>query len=99
MLELATPWADVSYATQKGGKDLSGVALFEHPANPGYPHPGWILRKYAFLGQSWPHTANHEMKPGDKVELRFRMLVHRGDAAAAGVAAAFEGYTKAITGK
>jgi hypothetical protein len=39
------------------------------------------------------------MKPGDKVELRYRMLVHRGDAAAADVAAAFEGYTKAITGQ
>ena len=99
MLELATPWADVSYATRKGGDQLSGVALFEHPSNPGYPHPGWILRKYGFLGQSWPHTATHEMKPGDKVELRYRMLVHRGDAETAGVAAAFGAYTKEITEK
>jgi hypothetical protein len=99
MLELATPWADVSYATKPDGKKLSGVALFEHPSNPGYPHPGWILRKYGFLGQSWPHTATHEMKPGEQVELRYRMLVHRGDANAAGVAAAFDGYTKSITGK
>ncbi len=99
MLELATPWADVSYATKPKGDTLSGVALFEHPSNPGYPHPGWILRKYSFLGQSWPHTATHEMKPGEKVELRYRMLVHRGDANAAGVAAAFDGYTKAVSGK
>jgi hypothetical protein len=99
MLELATPWADVSYATKKGGDALSGVALFEHPSNPGYPHPGWILRKYSFLGQSWPHTANHEMKPGDKVELRYRMLVHRDGADKAGVAAAFDQYTKEATGK
>ncbi len=99
MLELATPWADVSYATQKGGDKLSGVALFEHPSNPGYPHPGWILRKYSFLGQSWPHTASHEMKPGDSVELRYRMLVHRGDADAAGVAKAFEEFTKGVANK
>jgi len=94
MLELATPWADVSYATKPGGGKLSGIALFEHPSNPGYPHPGWILRHYGFLGQSWPHTATHEIKPGETVQLRYRMLVHRGDAKDGGVEKAFEAFAK-----
>ncbi len=93
-LELATPWVDVSYAVEAGGDTLSGAAVFQHPGNPGYPHPGWILRHYGFLGQSWPHTKEHVMPPGDAVTLRYRLFVHREDAQAADVAAAFEQYER-----
>ncbi len=91
-LELATPWVDVSCAVEAGGDTLSGAAVFQHPGNPGFPHPGWILRHYGFLGQSWPHVKAHVMPPGDSVTLRYRLFVHRGDAQAANVAAAFEQY-------
>lgn len=91
-LELESPWVDVSYATTPGGESLSGAAIFQHPDNPGYPHPGWILRHYGFLGQSWPHTVAHVMAPGDSVTLRYRLHVHRGAAAEAGVESAFHLY-------
>ena len=94
VLELASPWADVSYATQPKGEQFSGAAIFQHPDNPGYPHPGWILRHYGFLGQSWPHSKDHALEPGASFTLRYRLFLHRGTADEAGVAAAFLAYEK-----
>ena len=91
-----TPWVDVSFATEKGGDTLSGMATFQHPGNLDYPHPKWILRHYGFLGQSWPHIKGYELKPNDSVTMRYRLFVHRGDAEAANVADAFEAYEKAM---
>ncbi len=94
VLRLESPWADIAFRKKKGRKDKSGLAIFQHPANPGYPHPGWILRKYGFLGQSWPCDQPHTLQPGERVELRYRILVHRGKSGPAGVAEAFRKYVE-----
>ncbi|MDZ4861351.1 MAG: DUF6807 family protein [Candidatus Hydrogenedentes bacterium] len=83
-----TPWVDISWGT--GQK--RGVTMIQHRDNPGYPHPGWMLRHYGFLGASWPHTASHTLNPGESFALRYRVIVHEGDAqtyGAADAAAAF----------
>jgi len=92
--EFPSPWADVSFATEEDGKILSGMAVFQHPGNQGYPQNKWILRHYGFLGHSWPHVQGYELKPGASVSMRYRLLVHRGDADAANVASAFEQYQR-----
>ncbi|HUW61075.1 MAG TPA: PmoA family protein [Candidatus Bathyarchaeia archaeon] len=88
-LRCETPWADVSWTA---GEKTSGLAIFQHASNPGYPFPGWIFRHYAFLGVSWPHEQTHELPPGQSFRLKYRVYVHRGNAAEATVAAAFEKY-------
>ena len=90
-LRCDTPWADVSWTA--GGK-TSGLAIFQHVSNPGYPFPGWIFRHYAFLGVSWPHEQTHQLQPGQSFSLKYRVYVHSGSAADAGVAAAFQEYAK-----
>jgi hypothetical protein len=77
-----TPWADVSWASAESGEE-AGLAILQHPANPGYPHPGWIFRHYSFLGVSWPHEESHAIAPGEGIVLRYRMYIHEGDADAA----------------
>lgn len=91
-LSLETPWCDVSFPVAENSPVLSGVAIFQHPANPGYPHPGWILRHYGFLGASWPHTIAHPLAPGESVELRYRILIHKGGAEDARVSELFREY-------
>lgn len=76
-LRFDTPWADVSWKSD--GAD-TGVAIFEHSSNPGYPFPGWIFRHYGFLGASWPHEQEHLVKPGESFQLRYRLYIHNGDA-------------------
>lgn len=92
-LRFDTPWADVSYPVKPNGP-LSGAAIFEHPSNPEYPFPGWIMRHYSFLGASWPHETTHTMQPGESFELRYRLLVHRGNAEEAKVAEAAQKYAE-----
>jgi hypothetical protein len=75
------------------------MAIFQNPRNPGYPHSGWILRHYGFLGQSWPHTKSHVMQPGDSFTLCYRLYIHRGKAGAAAVENAFQDYEKESTTK
>lgn len=95
VLSLETPWCDVTFPKERGGEAVSGVAIFQHPGNPGYPSDGWILRHYGFLGASWPHSDPHPLAPGESFRLRYRMFVHDGNADDAGVARAFEEYTAA----
>lgn len=90
-LRWPTPWTDVSFPTTPEGP-LSGVAIFQHPDNPDYPHEGWIMRHYAFLGASWPHETTYILEAGAAFTLRYRLFVHRGDAEEAGVAAAHAAY-------
>lgn len=88
-----SPWADLS-SPQGFGLPHSGVAIFQHPKNPGYPHEGWLLRHYGTIGASWPCDSPHRMAPGEAVELQYRLYVHRGDAAEGKVAEAFAEYEK-----
>ncbi len=88
-----TPWADHSSRTGDGGP-WSGVAIFQHPANPGYPAKNWTLRPYGFLGAAWPGESNHRMEPGETLELRHRLFVHRGTAEEAGVAERFKRFLR-----
>lgn len=83
-----TPWADISWGTT----DKRGVAIVQHPSNPGYPHPGWIIRHYGFLGASWPHNDPYTLKPGESFTLRYRLIVHEGDAVSAGIAEAAKAF-------
>lgn len=91
MLRAQTPWADISYRTKPDGP-YSGAAVFQHPSDPGYPHLGWIMRHYGFLGVSWPHEETYILKSGDSFTLRYRMVLHRGTANDAGIAARFKAY-------
>lgn len=88
------PWADLS-ARFAGREEPSGIAIFIHSANPGFPS-GWTLRPYGFLGPCWPGLEPHTLRPGKPVTLKYRLWVHRGDAAAGKVAEAYQAYADAI---
>ncbi len=88
-----TPWADHSSRVKPSGP-VSGVTIFQHPGNPGYPHSGWTLRHYGFLGAAWPHDQPVKLDSGDSFELRYRLYIHRGTAEDANVAAEYEAYMK-----
>lgn len=96
-VHIETPWADYS-SRIRPNEAYSGVAIFQHPANPGYPHPGWLLRfrspEYAFLGASWPHREPVVLQPGESSELRYRLYVHRGTGDEARVAQRFQAYVQ-----
>jgi hypothetical protein len=85
-------WADLSTSEL-------GVAIFISPSHPDFP-TGWLIRNsYAgVLNPSWPGLKPVVLQPGQFVRLRYRIFVHRGDAAAVGVRQAYERYIIQMTG-
>jgi hypothetical protein len=79
-------WADLSTSEL-------GAAIFVSPSHPGFP-TGWLIRNsYAgVLNPSWPGLKPAVLRPGQPVRLRYRIYVHRGDAASAGIPQAYERY-------
>jgi len=79
-------WADLSTPSL-------GVAVFVSPDHPGY-HLAWLIRNsYAgVINPCWPGLAGATVPSDTPVSLRYRIYVHRGDAAAGRVKEAFEAY-------
>jgi len=83
---VAFRWADMST------KQL-GVAIFVAPDHPDFPTTWLIRRTYAgILNASWPGLKPAVLKPGEPVNLRYRLYIHRGDAATGRVRQAYERY-------
>ena len=79
-----------------------GVAILNHPSSFRYPTP-WHSRTYglftanAFGLHSLDKTAEDgtvELKKGERIKLRHRLVFHKGDEKAGKIAEAFEAYAK-----
>ena len=86
----------ISYYGSRG-TGLEGMTIMQHPSNPWYPSP-WFTRDYGFFSPTplyWPEDGQATRLPkGEPLELRYRVLVHRGDHEQAGVAERFEAYVR-----
>jgi len=73
-----------------------GIAILQHPSNPWYPSP-WFTRDYGFFSPTpmyWPEDGNtSQFHKGDKITLRYRVLVHSGNHLEAGIAELFEEFS------
>lgn len=91
-LVVESGWAD--YSSLVSDDTYAGLSIFQHPDNPGFPHSGWILRHYGFLGASWPQYERLVLQPGESFELKYRVFVHRGDAGSAKVKEKYEAFVQ-----
>ena len=70
------PWADLS-AQFAGRKEFSGAAILVARDHPDYP-PEWLTRHYGVLCLGWPGVAAQTFKPGESIQCRYRLWIHRG---------------------
>lgn len=85
---VSAAWADVS-GTRFGMRE--GLAILESPKNRWYPSK-WFTRDYGFFSPTplnWLDDAGLRMAPGETLELEYRVVVHAGDSAEAGIAGLF----------
>ena len=85
-------WADLS-ARFGGREQVSGIAILARDDHPAFPPP-WTLRPYGDLNVAWPGLQPFTIEPEQPLTLGYRLWVHRGDAAQAGVAAAAAAYAR-----
>lgn len=83
-------WMD--YYGERMGK-AEGLAILQHPSNDWYPAP-WFTRDYGFFSPTpmyWPENDEFiSLKKGEKIHLKYRVLVHSGDHLEADIAGEFE---------
>jgi hypothetical protein len=86
-------WCD--YSGEISGEKV-GVAILDHPANPGHP-VRWHVRAYGLFaanpfGLAAPGEAPKALQPGESFRFRYRVIVHPGDAKAANIASEWSKY-------
>ena len=89
---VASAWCD--YSGRREGV-TEGVAILQHPANRWFP-ARWFTRDYGFFSPTpmyWPENGTHiELAKGRQLRLRYRVVVHAGDAESAGIDGIFQRY-------
>lgn len=87
-----SPWMDY-YGSRMDHSE--GIAILQHPSSAWYPAP-WFTRDYGFFSPTpmyWPENGEKTvLQKGEKVKLRYRVLIHSGDHVEAGIAELFEKY-------
>lgn len=95
------PWVDY-YGPVEG--NVVGIAILNHPSSFRYP-THWHVRTYGlfaanpfglhdFSGGKKDIDGSHEMKAGESFDLRYRVLLHKGDVKQGNVAEHFARYAK-----
>ncbi|MBP5317682.1 MAG: PmoA family protein [Bacteroidales bacterium] len=86
-------WMDFYGKRQSTG--FEGIAILQHPSNKWFPSP-WFTRDYGFMSPTpmyWPENGEAtSLKKGEKVKLRYRVIVHGGTTQDAAISAAYEKY-------
>jgi len=92
-----SPWCDYS-----GSRDgvTEGIAILQHPGNRWYPCR-WFTRDYGFFSptpMNWLEEGHIVLPQGEPLTLRYRVVVHAGDAETADIAGLFEQYRRNAEG-
>src|ERR1051325_2398560 len=83
-------WLDQSgpIAQDKWG----GIAMLDSPDNANFPS-GWHCRNAGWAGAAFNMDAPYVLDAGKTLRLRYRLILHRGDAAKANIDRRFEEWT------
>jgi hypothetical protein len=87
----ASPWCDYS-GTRDGA--VEGIAILQNPANRWYPSK-WFTRDYGFFSPTpmyWLEGDKLNLAKGEKLTLKYRVVVHAGDSKTADIAKLFDRY-------
>ncbi len=90
---VASPWCDYS-GTREGITE--GIAILQHPRNRWFP-ARWFTRDYGFFSPTpmfWLEGDKLQFAKGEKLTLRYQVVVHSGNSIAAKIEEIFEQYEK-----
>ena len=89
----AGPWMDFSGRFGKD-KKVSGMTILCNPSTPNYPEP-WILRQKGSMQNSvFPGKKRLSIQTDQQVVLRYRIIIHDGNAESIDISALQKDYEK-----
>lgn len=90
----ASPWMDFSASFRGEGEPRSGLTILCHPSTPGFPQR-WILRaRGSMQNPVYPGREAVTLPMEKPLILRYRLVIHRGDAQEAGIDALHQQYAE-----
>lgn len=89
VLHTRARWCDVSGPVRP--EEWNGIAVFDHDRNPHHPC-FWHVRDDGWIGASLCHEQEITVSEANPLAVRYRILLHHGDAADGAVAARYESY-------
>ncbi len=90
-----SPWCDY-WGSRDGVKE--GLAIFVHPKNRWFP-PKWFTRNYGFFSptpMNWLDEAGLKMAKGERLHLKYRCVIHKGDTYEAGIEGLYQDWTNKV---
>jgi len=93
---ISGPWMDISSSLNSNG-EKTGLAILCHKSTPHYPEP-WILRQERSM-QNVVFPGRERTKLDNPVTLRYRVVIHNGDANTLDLSALQAEYNKMYKGK
>ena len=90
---VASPWCDY-FGTRRGVTE--GIAILQHPHNRWFPAK-WFTRDYGFFSPTpmfWLKDNRLELPKSKTLALRYRVVVHAGNAKSADIKGIFKRYKK-----
>ncbi len=85
-------WVD--YSGPVGGGNQAGIAVFPDPRD--HADPFWFVSDWGVVTVGPFRKERRDIRQGESMVLRYRVLVHDGDARAADVAGRFKSYRNAL---
>ena len=82
-------WIDQSGPV--GPEKWEGLAMLDHPSNVNHPTV-WHCRNDGWAGAAFDAEGPYTIEPAKPLRLRYRVLLHRGDASAGAVAEHYKGF-------
>ena len=75
----ASRWCGFAGRHQEDGQ-VYGLTILDHPDNPRHPTPWWVRNRedYCILHPSPCYHEPFRLAPGDKLDLQYRLVLHRG---------------------
>ena len=85
-------WVDFSGPAPDGA--TAGLAIFDHPSNIRHPNNWYLNQGHPFFTPALLYNAPLDLKAGEELKLRYRILVHPGAGDAAKLGAAWQEFSK-----
>jgi len=93
---VSSAWCDY-FGTRDGVTE--GIAILQHPKNRWFPSK-WFTRDYGFFSptpMNWLEGDKLDLPRGETLKLRYRVVVHTGDAEKANIKDVFQQYEDAAS--
>ena len=78
-----TKWTDISGIIKDDSTKSAGITIFDNSKNPRHPVPGYVINsenkdlpRFVYTNPGFLYNSNYTIKAGERLNLRYRVLVH-----------------------